>query len=443
MDRQQLWSWSSIMFPGFSYDGMGHMTNDGSTAYTHDAEGRPTQYRFVVGSSPWDPNWGNPATVNGQALVYDALGRMVENTTAGREYVYAPGGSQVFAVMNGQTTVQAQYPLPAGGIAIYTGATLTYAHPDWLGSGRLVTSSTQTMVADVAYAPFGEQYSASGNFYDFTGQQQWTATGLDDFLFRRYHPVQGRWISPDPAGLAAVDITNPQTWNRYAYVANKPLNAVDPPGLDMCLDGICLSGIGGGGGWGGMFGGLSGSGGGVVTATYTVTEPGWWQAVSGYGSTGEVYIAGDSYSFTMASFLPADFDHGGTLGGGPRVRPDREPAPGQTPVHGPWIYGNWCGAGGSGTPIDPTDAACRAHDLCYAQAGFTPGSNFQGPNAQLQACNQQLCNAVRTRQNLLIQNSRSKGPLTTSVYEVQEPGADGDINFYFTRVIAPWGNSCH
>jgi len=125
----------------------------------------------------------------------------------------------VFAEMNGQNVVQAQYPLPGGGLAIYTGSpnpVLTYARPDWLGSGRLVTSSTQAMVADSAYAPFGEQYSATGSFYSFTGQQQWTLgsnTGVVDFLFRRYSPVEGRWISPDPAGLAAVNITNPQTWN--------------------------------------------------------------------------------------------------------------------------------------------------------------------------------------------------------------------------------------
>jgi len=43
--------------------------------------------------------------------------------------------------------------------------------------------------------------------------------------------VQGRWISPDPAGLGAVNMENPQTWNRYAYVENGPLNAVDPLGL--------------------------------------------------------------------------------------------------------------------------------------------------------------------------------------------------------------------
>ena len=32
-------------------------------------------------------------------------------------------------------------------------------------------------------------------------------------------------------GLAAVDITNPQSWNRYAYVGNSPLALADPSGL--------------------------------------------------------------------------------------------------------------------------------------------------------------------------------------------------------------------
>jgi RHS repeat-associated protein len=169
---------------------------------------------------------------------------MVENTT-NKQYVYFPGGSQVFAVMSGQTPVQTIFPLPGGATAVYAGSTYTYNHSDWLGSSRLTTTSTQTMASDSAYAPFGEQYAKSGSgFYSFTGVQQWTVSGIDDFLFRPYSPVQGRWISPDPAGLAAANPAAPQTWNRYAYAANSPLNAVDPDGLMMLQVPCCSHGFG-------------------------------------------------------------------------------------------------------------------------------------------------------------------------------------------------------
>lgn len=49
---------------------------------------------------------------------------------------------------------------------------------------------------------------------------------------RQYSQTQGRWMRPDPAGLAAVDPSNPQTWNRYAYVGNNPVSFVDPSGMN-------------------------------------------------------------------------------------------------------------------------------------------------------------------------------------------------------------------
>ncbi|MGH9526509.1 MAG: hypothetical protein ACRD2F_07550, partial [Terriglobales bacterium] len=51
-------------------------------------------------------------------------------------------------------------------------------------------------------------------------------------------PAQGRWLSPDPAGLAAVNPADPQTWNAYAYVANQPLEATDPLELLPILDDV-------------------------------------------------------------------------------------------------------------------------------------------------------------------------------------------------------------
>src|SRR4051812_20871101 len=87
-----------------------------------------------------------------------------------------------------------------------------------------------------------------------TGQNQDTESsapggpaGLYDFLFRRQSPVQGRWLSPDLAGLAAAHPDDPQSWNRYAYVANNPLALTDPTGLDFCYGGNSPYTSGGGG----------------------------------------------------------------------------------------------------------------------------------------------------------------------------------------------------
>jgi RHS repeat-associated protein len=62
-----------------------------------------------------------------------------------------------------------------------------------------------------------------------------TYSDLGDALYREYSIPQGRWLSPDRAGLAAVDPSNPQSWNRYAYVLNNPLANVDPDGEDYYL----------------------------------------------------------------------------------------------------------------------------------------------------------------------------------------------------------------
>jgi RHS repeat-associated protein len=94
------------------------------------------------------------------------------------------------------------------------------------------------MYFDTAYAPFGENYANAGTTdLDFTGQRQDITSGIYDFQYREYNPAHGRWISADPAGIAAVNPSNPQTWNRYPYVANEPLAATDPTGLVIWIGG--------------------------------------------------------------------------------------------------------------------------------------------------------------------------------------------------------------
>ncbi len=144
--------------------------------------------------------------------------------------------------MNGQAVTKYIAPLWGGMQAVYTAATPAaptyWRHTDWLGTVRMDSTPAQTVYFDGGWAPFGEHYAGTGTSDRvFTGQTADTTSGVYDFLLRQFVETQGRWQVPDPAGLAAVDITNPQTWNRYAYVANNPLNQIDPKGLfvNACL----------------------------------------------------------------------------------------------------------------------------------------------------------------------------------------------------------------
>src|SRR3989442_11717134 len=185
---------------------------------------------------------------------------MVEQNRSGAytQFVYAPNGAKL-AIFSGQTLQKAMVALPGGAIAVYNSSGLLYyGHSDHLGSIRFGSTPSRAMYFDLAYAPFGEQYAASGTTDSaFTGQRQDTSPGVYDFPDRSYSTL-GRWPSPDPAGLLSVHLHDPQTLNRYAYVRNTALSLVDPMGLfEDCGDytsdeeGDCGEGGGGGGGGGG------------------------------------------------------------------------------------------------------------------------------------------------------------------------------------------------
>jgi RHS repeat-associated protein len=222
---------------GATYDSNGNLTNDGTNAYGYDAE------NFVV----------TLMSSSGTATITrDALGRIVEvDQPSGvyREMVYNAIGKG--AVMAGPFTVEDDFAtLPGGGeLEALDGGSGGYLfhHKDWLGTSRLISNiSTQSMYFDSVYAPFGENYSPSGTTdLEFTKQRQDVIPGIYDFQYREYNPNQGRWVSPDPAGRSAVDPSNPQTWNRYAYVANNALTSMDSLGLDppVSSDGYRIEGI--------------------------------------------------------------------------------------------------------------------------------------------------------------------------------------------------------
>ncbi len=110
---------------------------------------------------------------------------------------------------------------------------VSYFFADHLGSSRVVTSATGQVLDDSDFYPFGGERavsSTSGNPYKFTGKERDAESGLDDFGARYYASAYGRFASTDPSAKS-VELTNPQSLNRYAYVLNSPLRFVDPNGL--------------------------------------------------------------------------------------------------------------------------------------------------------------------------------------------------------------------
>jgi RHS repeat-associated protein len=150
-----------------------------------------------------------------QYMVYDAFGKLVA------EYGIASEG--------------------AGGVK--------YLQQDHQGTVRAVTNSNGFVVSRTDHQAFGEEigwsvglrsieqgYSAdkvTRQSYGLTENDQ--ATGQQHTWFRKLETAAGRWTRPDPY-KGSMKLGNPQSFNRYSYVLNDPINLVDPSGLDFWDD---------------------------------------------------------------------------------------------------------------------------------------------------------------------------------------------------------------
>src|SRR5437868_13799775 len=90
-------------------------------------------------------------------------------------------------------------------------------------STRAITNgSGSTTEWSMDYFPWGAKQSQPINNFDnryrFSGQEYDTENGNYYFPFRYYTPTAARFLSADPADLAAANVTNPQSWNKYSYV---------------------------------------------------------------------------------------------------------------------------------------------------------------------------------------------------------------------------------
>ena len=144
---------------------------------------------------------------------------LAETDAAGNtlnEYVFF-GGKRVAVV-------------PVSGNALY------YAE-DLLGSSRVIAQSNGTLCYDADFTPFGGERSYTSTCaqnYKFEGKERDTETQNDDFGAREYTWRFGRWLSADwfsvPVAVPYANLTNPQTLNLYAMVADDPESFADLDG---------------------------------------------------------------------------------------------------------------------------------------------------------------------------------------------------------------------
>ena len=110
-----------------------------------------------------------------------------------------------------------------------------YQHPDLRGVRYITNGVDQPSFEQVAL-PFGTLIPGIDPINPiFTSYDRSSLTGLD-YAVNRFYNSSTRFLQPDPAEMAAADLTKPQSLNEYAYVANEPIMHVDPLGLDACFD---------------------------------------------------------------------------------------------------------------------------------------------------------------------------------------------------------------
>lgn len=201
-----------------AYDGRGNVTTLGNLAFVYDRSDQPVVVSGTAnGNYRYDGNLKRvKSVVNGKTIynVYDAVGSLIhiDATTEAKKTDYFTG--------------------PTGVLARITNGTLTYLHPDHLGSAQSGTTSSGSIAWRQQYTPFGEEIqniAANDNLGGFTGHVKDSSTGLNYMQARYYDPIIGRFLSVDP--VTFIDTGSPDYFNRYAYTLNNPVNLVDPTGL--------------------------------------------------------------------------------------------------------------------------------------------------------------------------------------------------------------------
>lgn len=192
-------------------------------------------------------NEGRQFTFNGdnkQTVVRDAANNVIG------QYFFDGEGKRIKKSTNSETTV---FVYSSGKLVaeystqVSQSPSVAYTTTDHLGSPRIITDQFGQVKSRRDFMPFGEDIfqnvgasrtaslGYSSNQDDirqkFTGYQKDSETQLDFAEARMYENRFGRFTAIDPL-LASGKSGNPQTFNRYVYVGDNPVNLTDPLGLD-------------------------------------------------------------------------------------------------------------------------------------------------------------------------------------------------------------------
>lgn len=153
---------------------------------------------------------------------------VVDNSNNGYDYL----GSIVYS-RNGSTRTFESAVFGGGRILYSSGAYSPYYYTtDHLGSTRVITNSSGTVVERNDYYPFGGKLSNASypqltvNRQKFNGKKLQTTgnTGFLDYGARMYDDVVVRWGVVDPDAESCFENSS------YAYVRNNPILRIDPTG---------------------------------------------------------------------------------------------------------------------------------------------------------------------------------------------------------------------
>jgi len=155
-------------------------------------------------------------------------------------------GGQVLAEINSAGSWTRGYVYASGQMIAVQAGGVNWVYQDPVTKSQRVTDNSGNVISTVDLDPWGGETAASSNQafqpHRFTSYERDGNSG-DEAMMRRYTGKWHRFDQPDPYE-GSYDLTDPQSFNRYAYTQNDPVNFVDPTGLLPQMCGLFYQGDG-------------------------------------------------------------------------------------------------------------------------------------------------------------------------------------------------------